>query len=95
MTWRRRIVAVLVSAIGLGAASCGDGTPAFCTPLAETAKLDDLIAALDSGDLQHAASEAQRLKDLASEAPPEIRADFTALADGVVDIVTLITEERR
>ena len=94
MTWRRRTVAVLVSAISLCAASCGDGTPAFCTPLAETAKLSDLVAALDSGDLENAASEAQRLRDLASEAPPEIRADFTALADAVVDIVRLITDER-
>ena len=74
--------------------ACGDGTPAFCGPLADSADLSALSTALDAGDLEKAASEAQRLKDLAGEAPAAIRADFEALADGVVDIVDLITEER-
>lgn len=94
MTPRRRAVAVLLSCLPLVAVACGDGTPAFCGPLADSADLSALSAALDAGDLEKAASEAQRLKDLAEEAPATIRADFVALADGVVDIVDLIAQER-
>jgi len=41
-----------------------------------------------------ALAEARRLRDLAAEAPPEIRADFRALAEAVVDIVGLLEDER-
>lgn len=91
MTPRRTAVAVVTILTGaLGLAACGDGTPAFCTPLADSADLSGLTDALDAGDLERAASEAQRLRDLADEAPSDIRADFTELAQSVVDIVDLL-----
>ncbi len=94
MTTRRTAVAVVTILTGaLGVNACGDGTPPFCTPLDDSADLSGLTDALDAGDLDRAASEAQRLRDLADEAPSDIRADFTELAQTVVDIVDLLTED--
>ena len=93
MTLRRTTTLTLAVCLPL-ALSCGDGTPAFCEPLENTADLSSLGGALEAVDLDRAASEAQRLRDLADEAPPEIRADLVALADGVVDVVDLIATER-
>lgn len=89
---RAAAVAVVVAA-SLTLAACGDGTPGFCGPLAEVADMESLSTALDSGDLVAAAAEAQRLRDLADEAPTAIRADLTALAESVVDIVDLLEHE--
>jgi hypothetical protein len=98
MTARRRcagtraalVAAVLTTALG----GCGDGTPAFCQPLAHMSDLDALAGALDADDLDAARAEAQRLRDLADDAPAEIRADFAALANAVVDIVELLEQEQ-
>ena len=75
--------------------SCSDGTPAFCTPLAEVADLGELSDAIERGDLDVATNEARRLVDLAEDAPPEIRADLTAIGAAVVDLVELVGEEQR
>lgn len=90
----RALLAAAVAAV-LPAAACGDGTPAFCSPLAEVSDLDALAAALDRGDLDGAGAEARRLQALAGDAPSEIRADFRALADAVVDIVGLLENDER
>ena len=93
MTWRRSVATVLLFATATGVVACGDGTPEFCTPLADSADMSALTESLQAGDLDRAASEAQRLRDLAADAPSDIRADFAALADGVVDIVDLLRED--
>lgn len=82
-------------AVAATTAACSDGTPAFCTPLAEVADLGELSDAIERGDLDVAANEARRLVDLAEDAPPEIRADLTAIGGAVVDLVELVAEEQR
>lgn len=77
------------------AVSCGDGTPGFCAPLAEAADLRALSTALERGDFAAARAEAQGLRELSEEAPTEIRADFSALADAVGDIVELLEQADR
>jgi hypothetical protein len=94
MNWRPRAAVLLLGCGTAALAACSDGTPAFCEPLQETADLAALTSALEAGDLDKAASEARRLADLAEEAPAEIRADFEALTQGVVDIVDLVAEDR-
>lgn len=74
-------------------AGCTDGTPAFCSSLRSTADLAALGEALESGDLERAGAEARRLSDLASEAPTEVRADLSALATAVEEIVDLMADE--
>ena len=64
MTLRRTTTLTLAVCLPL-ALSCGDGTPAFCEPLENTADLSSLGGALEAVDLDRAASEAQRLRDLA------------------------------
>ncbi len=91
MIARRWVVAAASGC--LLAAGCGDGTPAFCEPLRSTADMGALRDALDAGDLEVAGAEAQRLADLAEEAPTEIRADLEALGDAVVQIVDLLADE--
>jgi len=93
MLLRRIIATALV--VALSTAACSDGTPAFCTPLAEIAGLDELSAAIERGDLDVATNEARRLVDLADEAPPELRADLSAIARAVVELVELVGEEQR
>ncbi|HTN99148.1 MAG TPA: hypothetical protein VL068_00625 [Microthrixaceae bacterium] len=73
--------------------SCGDGSPAFCKDLTESKMLAGVVAALKEGDLKKATEEAKQLKDLAGDAPTEIRADMTALADGVADIIDLVRRD--
>ena len=94
MSPRRVAVGLLAAAATLVPLACGDGTPSFCTPLADHADLDDLASALEKGDLTVADAEARRLRDLADEAPEEIRSDFRALADAVVDVVALLAQDR-
>ena len=94
MSPRRAVASLVLAAATLVPVACGDGTPAFCTPLAEQADLDDLATALEDGDLTAADAEARRLRDLADEAPEEIRSDFRALADAVVDVVDLLAQDR-
>ena len=91
---RRRAALVVATLAVLVPIACGDGTPAFCTSLAEVSDLDALAGALEEDDLRTALAEARRLRDLAAEAPPELRADFRALAEAVVDIVGLLEDER-
>lgn len=86
------LVAVTLPAC-LAATGCSDGTPEFCGSLRADADLDALGTALDAGDLDLARAEAQRLADLADEAPAEIRPDLSALADSVVDVVDLLADE--
>jgi len=74
--------------------ACGDGQPAFCGPLSKAADLSGIASALRSSDLSKASKEAAQLSDLAGEAPPEIRADFVAVADSILEIIDLITTER-
>jgi hypothetical protein len=103
MTARRGATAARRCATGLIAtvlvatmlASCGDGTPPFCDALEDTADLTAISSALEEGDLETARAEAQRLRDLAADAPSEIRADFTALAGAVADIVVLLQRDER
>lgn len=76
-------------------AACGDGQPAFCGPLSKAADLSGIAAALRSNDLSKASEEAAQLRQLAGEAPPEIRADFMAVADSVREIVDLLATERK
>ena len=76
-------------------AACGDGQPAFCSPLSKAADLSGIAAALRSNDLSKASEEAAQLRQLAGEAPPEIRADFIAVADSVREIVDLLATERK
>jgi hypothetical protein len=76
-------------------AACGDGQPAFCSPLSKAADLSGIAAALRSNDLSNASEEAAQLRQLAGEAPPEIRADFIAVADSVREIVDLLATERK
>ena len=95
MTWRRTVSCVVLAAVAATPIACGDGTPSFCEPLRSSADLKALTTALDGGDLDAAGAEARRLSDLAAEAPPEIRADFRALAESVVDIVELLAEDER
>lgn len=94
MSWRRFAAPIVLAAATLTAA-CSDGTPAFCTPLADVADLDGLADAIERGDLDVATNEAQRLVDLAEDAPAEIRADLTAIGAAVVDLVELVGEEQR
>lgn len=95
MTSRRALAGISLALALLAVPGCGDGTPAFCAPLADQADLGELGTALEQGDLDVAAAEARRLRDLADEAPEEIRSDFRELGDAVVDIVDLIAEDRR
>ena len=74
--------------------ACGDGQPAFCSQLSKSADLSGIASALRSSDLSKASKEAAQLSDLAGEAPPEIRADFVAVADSILEIIDLITTER-
>ena len=74
--------------------ACGDGQPAFCSQLSESADLSGIASALRSSDLSKASDEAAQLSELAGEAPPEIRADFVAVADSMVEIINLISTER-
>ncbi len=94
MSPRRTAAGLMLAAATLVPVACGDGTPGFCTPLAEHADLDDLATALEDGDLTAADAEARRLRDLADEAPEEIRSDFRALADAVVDVVDLLAQDQ-
>jgi len=94
MNWRPRAAVLLLGCGTMALSACSDGTPAFCEPLQETADLAALTTALAADDLEKAASEAQRLADLGEEAPAEIRKDFDALAQAVVDIVDLVAEDR-
>lgn len=80
------MVAVAVIAV----VGCGDGRPAFCGPLSESADLDGLVDALDSGDLDRAAEEADALRQLAGDAPAEVRDDLVTLSDAVVEVVELL-----
>ncbi|MGB6059908.1 MAG: hypothetical protein WBF71_16755 [Microthrixaceae bacterium] len=88
-----RIVAPLVI-VAASITSCGDGTPAFCGDLGGSRNLDGVVTALKADNLAKATSEANRLKDLASKAPTEIRADLSALADGVIDIIDLVKRDQ-
>ncbi len=93
---RRPVLAAVSGAIAVllvTSTGCSDGTPAFCDSLRANADLAALARALDAGDLEVAAAEARRLSDLAGDAPPEIRADLSALGDAVVEIVDLLGEE--
>jgi hypothetical protein len=90
---RRSVVALAVALLLMATLGCGDGTPGFCEPLRDNADLGELGSALDEGDLDVASAEAQRLNDLAKEAPVEIRADLEALADAVVQIVDLLADD--
>ena len=74
--------------------ACGDGQPAFCSQLSKSADLSGIASALRSSDLSKASDEAAALSELAGEAPPEIRADFVAVADSMVEIINLISTER-
>ena len=74
--------------------ACGDGQPAFCSQLSKSADLSGIASALRSSDLSKASDEAAQLSELAGEAPPEIRADFVAVADSILEIIDLITTER-
>ena len=87
---RRVAAAALVLALAGAAAACGDGTPAFCEPLARQADMARLSTALDAGDLGKARREAARFARLAEQAPDEVRPDLTALAAGVADIVDIL-----
>lgn len=87
-----RIVAPFIL-VATSITSCGDGTPAFCSDLAGSRNLNGVVTALKADDLAKATSEANRLKDLASKAPSEIRADLSALADGVIDIIDLVKRD--
>src|SRR5690606_25421784 len=89
----RSLLAAPIALLALS--SCGDGTPAFCAPLAESSDLGTLADALIEDDLPGATAEARRLRDLADTAPTEIRADLAALADAVGDIVELLEQEER
>jgi hypothetical protein len=62
--------------------------------LSQAADLSGISAALRSGDLAKAGTEAGQLSKLASEAPPEIRADFEAVADSIEEIIDLVASER-
>lgn len=86
---------VVVALLAVTAAACGDGTPEYCTRLAEISTLDGLTAALDAGDLDAADAAAQQLVEASTAAPPEIAEATAALAEGVVGIVALLraTEE--
>jgi outer membrane murein-binding lipoprotein Lpp len=92
-TGARRIVVGAAVSCGLLLSGCSDGTPEFCTPLRQSADLQALGDALDAGDLDLAGAEAQRLVDLADEAPADIRADLQALGEAVVQIVDLLADE--
>lgn len=94
MTWRRTVAVSVAATVALTVTACGDGTPSFCAPLEANSDLSALSAALEEGDLETAGAEARRLRDLADEAPEQIRADFRALAEAVVDIVELLEEDR-
>jgi hypothetical protein len=76
-----------------GLIGCGDGTPAFCTTLAERSELEELTAALGRGDLSAARNEAERFAQLAEEAPSELRGDLAAIGESVVQIVDLLALE--
>jgi hypothetical protein len=94
---RRRRTAALIGLVVVAAGpvvACGDGTPAFCQPLAEAAPLDGLRSALEAGDLDRAESEADQFARLADEAPSEIRDQLGALADGVRGIVSVLRTDR-
>lgn len=82
-------------ALVAGVIACGDGRPGFCDELSEQASLDDLAAALEDGDLDTAATEADELQQLAEDAPREVRPQFEALARGVADVVGLLEAEQR
>ena len=90
----RLAAATLILSTSLLAASCGDGTPAFCSTLREQSDLAALGAALDEGDLDAAGDEARQLEELADEAPAQIRGDLRELGDAVVQIVDLLATER-
>ncbi len=88
----RMLVTLIVLSVFV--ASCSDGTPGFCRDLNSSKQLDGIVAALKKNDLKRADSEARRLKDLAAEAPGEIRTELEALADGVVDIIDLVKRDQ-
>jgi hypothetical protein len=92
--WRHGAAGVLSAALlALVTAGCGDGTPAFCEPLGSAWEMRSVASAIEKGELDKARAEAERLGDLAQQAPSGIRADFAALADAVVDIVELLETE--
>jgi hypothetical protein len=91
---RRAVAALLAAAVVGGAVGCSDGRPPFCDDLEEIAPLEELSDALGRGDLDAAAVEAGELADLAGSAPAEIRDQFEALADALVDIVDLLESEQ-
>jgi len=86
---------LILLTLGLVGSACGDGQPAFCAPLSKAADMSGISAALRAGDLSEATTEASQLRQLASQAPPEIRADFVAVADSVREIVDLLATERQ
>lgn|GEM_PF-975358 len=90
---RLRVVAFALLTASLIATACGDGSPAFCTPLGKVADLSQIAAALKTGDMKGASAQAAQLRKLSGEAPPEIRADFVAVADAIVEIVDLVAKE--
>ncbi len=94
MSPRRVAAGIVLAATTLVPVACGDGTPAFCTPLGEQSDLDALATALEQGDLTAADAEARRLRDLAEQAPEAIRSDFRELADAVVDVVDLLAQDK-
>lgn len=93
-----RLVAVVGALCLLSATAptlgCGDGRPAFCDQLQEVSSLRSLRTAIEQGDLSDARAEARRLREVADDAPPEVRSRFRALAGAVNDLVELLAAER-
>lgn len=76
------------------ALGCGDGRPEFCDRLQDVSSLRSLRTAIDRGDLTTARDEARRLREVADDAPPEVRTEFRSLAAAVADVVELLAVER-
>lgn len=79
---------------GASTIGCGDGRPDFCDQLQEVSSLRSLRTAIEQGDLSTARSEARRLREVADDAPPEVRSRFRALAGAVTDVVELLSAEQ-
>lgn len=85
ITFSMSIVVALSTVVG-----CTNKIEEFCHEFTAESSLARLVEELNSGNLNGAKSQAEKLKNLSDTAPDEIRVDLQGLSKSVLDIIALL-----